>query len=154
MPWCLLKSSMVSLNNLCVLHGPAGWGEYSGSAETLWAPVVPPPCWRMGVYAPRAGTASDHFPTSTSSTGRWGEPREAPQHFTVSRGGVAAHRWLRAHMVMRHHLGMSVSTADMIIALSGTQSLLETAHWAPDASLCLNICIPPSWVLNLTRLRN
>lgn len=86
MPWCLLKSSMVSLNNLCVSHGPAGWGEYSGSAETLWAPVVPPPCWRMGVYAPRAGTASDHFPTSTSSTGRWGEPAGSPSAFHHVKG--------------------------------------------------------------------
>lgn len=40
MPWCILYSSMVSLNNLCVLHGPAGWGESSGYAKTLWAQIA------------------------------------------------------------------------------------------------------------------
>lgn len=47
-------------------------------------------------------------------------------------------------MVMRHHLGVSVSTADMIVALSGAPSLLERAHRAPDASLylCLFAFLP------------
>lgn len=49
MPWCILYSSMVSFNNLCVLHGPAGWGESSGCAKPLWAQVLLP-CWRVDVH--------------------------------------------------------------------------------------------------------
>jgi len=71
MPRCILESSMVSLNTLHDLHGPAGQGERSGDAKTQPGLKYSPfhagawVCMHQGQVKPAAALAEP-----TSRTGR------------------------------------------------------------------------------------
>lgn len=80
MPWCILYSSMVSLNNLCVLHGPAGWGESSGCAKPLWAHIAPSHAGEW-MFTGRCRPVIT-FLHPPAAQGDGGSPSEAPQHFS------------------------------------------------------------------------